>query len=395
MGWCWQRAAYLSLRRCRFPSIERKAVIEFPEELRKTPAPPTDIHLQEERRLFYVALTRAKDRLYVSSVSKPGKKPSAFIDDLLSNPVVAARDIKRVEVTEAMESVSASKTPPVSSDPGDRQQQLFTDPADGGGVHPPIATWAAEPPVLPPGERIPLSASAIEAYQDCPLKFKFTHYLKIPTGPQAALTFGNIMHQCARRYFELRRKGLPRFEEMEAFYLSAWKDAGFEDDYQEQAYKKAGLEQLQAFVEKQNGINIDARAVRLEEHFRLELDGGVVLEGRIDQINPLRDGTVELVDYKTGRPRTQKETDKSLQLSVYALAAREQLKLNPARLTFYSLTNNEPVCSVRTPKDLESVKGEVREVAGQIRQMLFPPKPGFVCNFCDYITLCPAHEETC
>ncbi len=100
----------------------------------------------------------------------------------------------------------------------------------------------------------------------------------------------------------------------------------------------------------------------------------MVLEGRIDQINPLPDHAVELVDYKTGRPPSQKDADKSLQLSVYALAARDQMQLNPTRLTFYSLTNNEPVCSVRTPKDLDVVIREIREVAAQIRQQLFPPK---------------------
>ena len=60
----------------------------------------------------------------------------------------------------------------------------------------------------------------------------------------------------------------------------------------------------------------------------------MVLEGRIDQINPLPDHSVELVDYKTGRPPSQKDADKSLQLSVYALAARDQMHLNPTRLDF-------------------------------------------------------------
>jgi DNA helicase-2/ATP-dependent DNA helicase PcrA len=384
----------LSVAPRRFPSTEHRPVIEFPDELRRAPSPPADIHLQEERRLFYVALTRAKERLYVSSVVKPPRKPSVLIDDLLSDPVVAARDIQHVQVAEAKEAPPVLGVPPVSASPTHPQQSLFAGPSDGGSVHPPIAAWAGRSPALPDGEKIKLSASAIEDYLDCPLKFKFSHYLKIPAGPQAALTFGNIMHQCVRRYFELRQANLPRFEDIEAFYLSAWRGTGFEDDYQEQAYKKAGLEQLRAFLETQNGKTIDAHGVRLEEYFQLELDAGLILEGRIDQVNPLQSGAVELVDYKTGRPKSQKEADKSLQLSVYAIAAREQLKLSPARLTFYSLTNNEPISSVRSPKNLENVKAEIREVADQIRQKLFPPKPGFVCKFCDYMTLCPVHEDT-
>ena len=90
----------LSVASRRFPATERRAVIEFPDELRKGPLPPQNIHLQEERRLFFVALTRAQDRLYVSSVAAPGKKPSKFIDDLLADRVVEARDIERVQVKE-------------------------------------------------------------------------------------------------------------------------------------------------------------------------------------------------------------------------------------------------------------------------------------------------------
>ncbi len=61
----------------------------------------------------------------------------------------------------------------------------------------------------------------------CPQKFKFSHYLKIPTGPQPALTFGNIMHQCVRRYFELRRQGPVKFEQLQAHFEQIWKSAGF------------------------------------------------------------------------------------------------------------------------------------------------------------------------
>jgi CRISPR/Cas system-associated exonuclease Cas4 (RecB family) len=219
----------------------------------------------------------------------------------------------------------------------------------------------------------------------------FSHYMKIPTGPQAALTFGNIMHQCARRYFELRRQGPVQFEQLQAHFEQIWKGAGFEDDYQEQAYRKAGLEQLRVFVSRHETVTTLPLAA--EAHFSLDL-GDVVLEGRIDQINPLTDHSVELVDYKTGRPPSQKDADKSLQLSVYALAARDQMHLNPTRLTFYSLTSNEPVRTVRTPKDLDLVVGEIHEVATQIRKQLFPPKPGFACKYCDYELICPAHEET-
>jgi DNA helicase-2/ATP-dependent DNA helicase PcrA len=385
----------LSVAPRRFPHSEQKPVIEFPDALRKGPQPPGDIHEQEERRLFYVGLTRARERLYVSSVAKPGKKTSAFIDDLLSDPVVAAHGFERIQVPEAPpEAAEAPRAEPVlpkRPKEAASQASLFgTEPGEPG-VYPPIAEWASRTLAAEAEQKLPLSASAIETYEDCPQKFKFSHYLRIPAGPQAALTFGNIMHQCVRRHFELRKQGQGTFAQLQAYFEQTWKGVGFEDEYQEQAYKKAGLEQLRVFVKKHETSR--TLPLGMETHFSLDL-GDVVLEGRIDQVNPLSDRSVELVDYKTGRPRSQKDADKSLQLSVYALAARDQMRLSPARLTFYSLTNNEPVSTVRTAKDLELVVKKVREVAAQVRLQMFPPKPGFLCKYCDYALICPAHEET-
>src|SRR5208337_1622178 len=189
---------------------------------------------------------RAKDRLYVSSVAAPGKKPSRFIDDLLADRVSEARDIERLQVKEqpvipspspfilseaknlrsshgANPATNLALVPPSTDKVGipgayrggtaeilrfaqdDRegarkdtaaaQQHLFGETAPPAAVHPPIAEWAGREPEIKSGEKLRLSASAIEDYEDCPLKFKFGHHLKIPTGPQAALTFGNIMHR--------------------------------------------------------------------------------------------------------------------------------------------------------------------------------------------------------
>jgi RecB family exonuclease len=308
---------------------------------------------------------------------------------------VTTRDLERIQVPETPpEAPEPPRTEPPSREPSSAakpQGNLFGEAPSAPGVYPPIAEWASHMPAIQPQEKISLSASAIETYEDCPQKFKFSHYLKIPTGPQAALTFGNIMHQCVRRYFELRKQGQGTFDQLQAYFEQIWRDAGFEEEYQERAYQKAGLEQLRVFVKKHE--TTAALPLSMEASFALDL-GDVILQGRIDQINPLQNHSVELVDYKTGRPRSQKDADKSLQLSVYALAARDQMGLNPTRLSFYSLTRNELVCTVRTPKDLDLVAKKVRDVAAQVRLQLFPPKPGFVCKYCDYALICPAHEET-
>jgi CRISPR/Cas system-associated exonuclease Cas4 (RecB family) len=67
--------------------------------------------------------------------------------------------------------------------------------------------------------------------------------------------------------------------------------------------------------------------------------------------------------------------------------------LNPQGLIFYNLTNNQPVESVRTQKELEGVQQKILAVAEEIRRMIYPPTPGFACKYCEFVPICPAHEE--
>ncbi len=431
----------IGVGRNRFPTNEKKPVIEFPDALRKDPVAPPGIHQQEERRLFYVAMTRAQERLYVSSIGPLNQKPSLFIRDLLSNPVVTARDVERIQVlpipAPAKAGAQPARMPHVLLSEGapdngrgnalpSGQGLLFPELQTSGealSLHPDLETWAKQPVAKGAGsnERLVLSATAIETYQNCPLRFKLRNLLKIQSEPQAALTFGAVMHESVRHYFKLREMGMPRFEDVENFFLHAWKDTGFEDPYHAEHSRQAGLELLRRFVEQQNAQPAPANLVS-EQGFGFDVDD-IRVQGRIDQIQtragsdvgrigtgaplelrppssetqtgPFPRGTeVELIDYKTGRPKSQKDADSSLQLSVYALAAERTLGLKPTRLTFYNLGNGEAVSGVRTPKELEDVMKEIRAVAAAIRAGEFDPAPGFVCRRCDFTALCPTQEES-
>ncbi|HUJ81505.1 MAG TPA: PD-(D/E)XK nuclease family protein, partial [Candidatus Acidoferrales bacterium] len=130
-----------------------------------------------------------------------------------------------------------------------------------------------------------------------------------------------------------------------------------------------------------------------EKPFELALEHDVVVTGRIDQVNRLSGRKVEIVDYKTGKVRDAKKAAEDIQLSVYALAAREVLDLEPERLVFYYLVNNEAVATTRDAKSLAAAKEKIAEVADQIRAQDFPAKPSYMCGYCDYKPLCPAHEQ--
>jgi len=68
-------------------------------------------------------------------------------------------------------------------------------------------------------------------------------------------------------------------------------------------------------------------------------------------------------------------------------------ELKPERLVFYNLTTNEAIATERDAKALAKTKQTIYEVAGQIRASEFPAKPSFLCVYCDYRPLCPAHEQ--
>jgi RecB family exonuclease len=105
------------------------------------------------------------------------------------------------------------------------------------------------------------------------------------------------------------------------------------------------------------------------------------------------DGRVTITDYKTGRPQSQEDADKSLQLSIYALAARERWGYETARLVLYNLEGNEAVVTHRSGADIELARKKVLETAASISACDFEPKPGFQCRFCAYKNLCPATEK--
>jgi RecB family exonuclease len=118
----------------------------------------------------------------------------------------------------------------------------------------------------------------------------------------------------------------------------------------------------------------------------------VELIGRMDQINRIAPGEVEIIDYKTAKPKSESQAQKDLQLSIYALAARELLEVDPVRLVYYNLQDNRCVAASRDQSQLQQLRATIQRVASDIRAGEFPARPGFICKNCEYSPLCPAQE---
>ena len=372
----------------KFPATERPRVFEFPARLMKEGEPAEQFHIQEERRLFYVALTRAQERLTITTLTEPKGKVPVFIEDILMDPAVRRRDVRQM----------MPKLPPVRDTVGSKDGfaaatgDLFSATSGPAKIFSRIAAWAETFHPTPP-EPLTLSPSTVNGYRTCPQQYLFGYLWSLREGPRAALSFGSIMHNTIKRFLGELRKGnqLP-FEEVQRIFEMEWRSVGFEDEYQEEEFKKDGNEQLRAFHEAT--MAAPPQVCEQERRFELPLENNVIITGRMDQVNSLGRNDVEIVDYKTGRPKKESLAKKDLQLSLYALAAKEVFEWNPVRLVFHYLQTNQVQVTTRDSKQLAEARAIVQEAAADIRAGEFPPRPmPSVCRSCAYKPICPAHEE--
>ena len=220
-----------------FPAGEKPRVLEFPAELMKEEQPQGSFHIQEERRLFYVAVTRARHRLTLNTVENKRSKPSPFLDDILMDAQIKRRDIEQIAPTPANATASSRRSGPALFElPRTARADRLANRRMGRDVPPAGAGTSAAQPFGDRHARI------------VPSKISFSHAWGLRGGPAAAMSFGSVMHNTIKYFIGELAKGhtLP-FEEVARKFELEWTSAGFEDDYQEQEYKKDGLAQLRAF----------------------------------------------------------------------------------------------------------------------------------------------------
>jgi DNA helicase II / ATP-dependent DNA helicase PcrA len=373
-----------------FPARDRAPLFEFPVRLMKEELPQGDFHIQEERRLFYVALTRAQERLTLTTVTEKKNRVPVFIEDIVMDPA-----IKRRDVSVFAPKVKKKETPETAAATG--ESELFPAGEEPPKIFSRIAKWAeVYRPFVP--EPLELSSSAIDNFRKCPQQYAFSYLWSLKEGPHASLSFGSTIHVTIKRFMEqLAKASTLSFEEVQGIYETEWIRAGYEDEYQEAEYKKDGLEQLKVFYE--SVLAEPPHILELEKSFQLPLANDVIISGRMDQVNSIETGhnkveKVEIVDYKTGKPKKEADVRKGLQLSIYAMAAKEIFEWNPERLVFHYLQDNSTLVTKRDAKQIADAEKIIQETADDIRAKHFPPKPGFVCRSCAYSLICPAHEES-
>ena len=368
----------------RFPTIERKEQIPIPEELIKEVLPQGDYHLQEERRLFYVGMTRAMDLLYFTAADYYGegkreKKLSPFVFETIGDDALfAEQSQKRAEQLSFLDYKPA---------------EIDLQPTTHN---------------LQPIHIDYLSYSQIETFRICPLHYKLRYILKIPTPPSAAQSFGTSIHAAIREFYDLVKSGKKSGEKLIIECLAdSWVKEGFSSKKHEQQFFEKGKIYLAGFFKE--GFNPDNFPVLMEESFTIPLSSGskqkvlgtrlLRIGGRIDRVDTFADGSIEIIDYKTGATiPSQGEVDKNLQLSFYALAAT-RIQNAPfvkdpkqVKLSLYFLDQQEKLSSTKTEKQLENAVSEIFTVREEIENSDFKCSGHMFCQNCEYSLFCRADE---
>ncbi len=334
----------------RFPSRAKKDPIQIPASLIKDILPSGDGHLQEERRLFYVALTRAKENLYVSWSKDYGgskaKQPSIFLQE--TNLVPSEK------VNKATGKVVFTKPTP------NKSQEVF--------------------------KRLPtkFSFSDFAVFENCPLEYKYRHYLKLPLPGAPALSFGKTIHRTLQLYTthyagiknspqhdlfgEKVLAPLPDFQKVITWYEESWIDEWYENAKQKEEYKKLGLEMIGLVYNETDKTNPYIKYI--EQEFKLKF-GDYDLVGRIDRADVLEDGSLNIIDYKTGStPKTKNKRDVD-QLRLYQLAAEKYLGQTVSCLTYWYLKDNQKVDDrIATPEELTDFEAKICENIELIRETI-------------------------
>ncbi|HCC83772.1 TPA: hypothetical protein DEP96_02900 [Candidatus Uhrbacteria bacterium] len=351
----------------RFPSQARGASLSFPPGLVNEDW-SSEEHHREERRLFYVAMTRAKEGLYLLSADDYGgvryKKPSRYLIEL-------------------------GFIDPDTIKTGKKE----SDALGGSGK-----VTEAAPFVYKVPEK--LSFTQITAFAKCPLQYKFAHVLHVPIFGRHQMSYGKSMHNTLQHFMESVSSppamgelegavsAVPPLVDLLKLFDEQWIDEWYESDEQREEYRTGGRASLATFHKQV--LEQQPKPIYLEAGFTLKvLD--VTLKGRIDRIDKIADGW-EIVDYKTGGAKTIKDLawDDKRQLVLYAMAVAQCFPDAPAniKLTYYYLEDNSTVRFEATEKDKAKLIDDITEFMSAIKVSDFAPTPGHDCKFCDFKDIC-------
>ncbi len=354
----------------RFPTRAKRDAIELPEPLIKDILPEGDFHLQEERRLFYVAMTRAKTHLYLSWGKDYGgakeKKPSLFLSETGLIPTETSKRATGKVVF----------TKPKAKSKKQVYQELPTS----------------------------FSFSQISTFIQCPLEYKYRYYLRLPLPSSHYMSFGSTIHSVLQKYMEQYQQSLhaqqqdlfaksdnaktgddnsaatknkvelPPEKLLYELYEKEWIDDWYEDKKQKEQYRARGTDILKTFYQEtvaQNSTDNKPLPELIEQPFTMKLgdESQYQFNGKIDRADTTPTG-LKIIDYKTSEKVPKKPDSNDLdQLKIYQWACEEFFHKPVASLEYWYVYPNQFVqTTIATAEQIEELKTKLLTTIEQIRE---------------------------
>jgi superfamily I DNA/RNA helicase/RecB family exonuclease len=364
--------------------------------------------LAAERRLFYVAITRARRELLVSAVSNPDAAASRFLDELDPLPANASRPIHRPEraldLTGLLGELRAAAADPLA--PAEHREAAAVElarlaAARVAGANP-LHWWGfLETSVLTPARdpelQLRISPSHLQTYLDCELRALLQDLAATDARDVVEASVGTLVHQIAEDsdddadLAELERLADDAWSELE--FVAAWQRRT------ERARASAMLGKLAQWLDERRGR---MTLLGKEEPFRLVI-GDVVLSGRIDRLERTEDGGLVVIDLKaTKRDFTKADVEGHTQLAVYQMAvAAGQFEAGdrPAGALLVHLgkkTKTSPELRQRPlpeQEDPDRIVAELARLSADLRQPWLHATPNEGCEFCPVQACCPTQDD--
>lgn len=356
-----------SLVQGKFPVNRKKELIAVPDALIKDILPAGDFHKQEERRLFYVGMTRAKDVLYLTSASDYGgqrqRKISQFVYEALNivQAKIPAKKLQPLEAIKKNDSMLSSKS----------------------------SSYTAAK------KHLSLSHFQVDDYLTCPLKYKYIHILRVPVMANHSIIYGNAMHEAIQFYFKRKMDGKPAdLGEIIKKFETKWESTGFLSVEHEEQRLEEGRQALRKFFHAAQKSKTVPKYIEKKFKFRF---GDDIISGRFDRVDEHGDDAV-IIDFKTSDIAKKEDADerakKSTQLAIYALAWEKLTGKLPKSVELHFINTGIVGAFKPDGETVDTIKQIIEKVSDGIKNGNFDANPEYMsCNYCPFNAICPGVKK--